>query len=229
MQTIKFVYWALGKSDGSKLNLFPRFSCFRTESVLLDSDNQVMIISTITTDIQWFNESLTGEMPQTDSIRFVNNSFMAAFPKSILSMFLENRNRFIIIIIIILYARLMVKVKKKNKTITLHKGMCYKRFNQIIKKIRFKWLIHDSDIASTKTYAWLATHKPSTLFAIHSYLYILVSRQRAIKLQTICQTQSPADLLGSARVVLWMMGSFLTSDLLQRNMWCNKLISHFIS
>lgn len=137
MQTIKFVYWALGKSDGSKLNLFPRFSCFRTESVLLDSDNQVMIISTITTDIQWFNESLTGEMPQTDSIRFVNNSFMAAFPKSILSMFLENRNRFIIIIIIILYARLMVKVKK-HKTITLHKGMCYKRFNQIIKKIRFK-------------------------------------------------------------------------------------------
>lgn len=44
---------------------------------------------------------------------------------------------------------------KKNKTITLHKGMCYKRFNRIIKKIRFKWLIHDPDIASTKhTHGW---------------------------------------------------------------------------
>jgi len=52
-----------------------------------------------------------------------------------LTMLLENRNRFIIIIK--LYACLRVQVKKQD-----YKEMCYKRFNQFIKKIRVKGLIH---------------------------------------------------------------------------------------
>lgn len=115
-----------------------------------------------------------------------------------LTMLLENRNWFIII-------KLNASPDKKNNTI--HKEMCYKRFNQFIKKIRFKeWLIHESDIARIKTYAWL-THKPAALLAIRSNVYTLFCVKECFNRKRSVKAQSPADLLGSARVLLWIMGS----------------------